>query len=302
MKPELNIVVVTYNSAKVVGDLLNSIPAALGGMSADITIVDNGSQDDTIDLLERRGDCQVIKSTNVGYAGGINRGVREGSGADAILVLNPDTRLHPDSIPPLLKALRLPDTGIVAPRVLSEEGKVTFSLRREPSLLRSLGLTRTRLPILSEYVWEPAAYTQPHVADWAMGAVLMMSRECFEALNGWDESYFLYSEETDFCLRARDLGLVTRFEPESVAMHIGGGSGRNRKTQAMQVLNRVRLYRRRHRITATWCYYLLILAREAIWALLGSGESAYVTACLLRPSIRPTELGCSKELLPGWRQ
>lgn len=300
MKPELDIVVVTYNSAQFIERLLDSIPAALNGISAQVTVVDNGSADDTVEILARRDDCRVVRSTNVGYAAGINRGVREGGGADAILVLNPDTRLYEGSIAPMLKALQLPGTGIVAPRLLSEEGELEFSLRRMPSLLRSLGLTRTRLPMLSEFVQESSAYAQAHVVDWACGAVLMMSRECFDSLGGWDESFFLYSEETDLSLRARDIGLVTRFEPDSIASHVGGGSGRNRKTQAMLVINRVRLYRRRHNIIATWCYYWLTVAREASWGLRGSAESAYAAACLVRPSRRPTELRCSKGLLPGW--
>ena len=86
---------------------------------------------------------------------------------------------------------------------MSETGKLEFSLRREPTLLRALGLTRTKLPALSEYVQEPEAYREPHVVDWALGAVLMMSRECFDALGGWDESFFLYSEETDLSLRGQ---------------------------------------------------------------------------------------------------
>jgi GT2 family glycosyltransferase len=302
MRPELNIVIVTYNSAQFIGSLLDSIPAALGGISAQVTVVDNGSADNTVEILASRDDCRVIRSTNLGYAAGINRGVREGGSADVILVLNPDTRLHEGSIAPMLKTLQLPGTGIVVPRLLSGEGELELSLRRMPSLLRSLGLTRTHLPLLSELVQEPAAYTQAHVVDWATGAVLMMSRECYDALGGWDESFFLYSEETDFSLRAGDIGLSTRFEPDSVASHVGGGSGRNRKTQAMLMINRVRLYRRRHGIIAAWCYYLLTLAREASWVLRGSAESAYAAACLVRPSMRPAELRCSKELLPGWQR
>lgn len=302
MRPELDIVIVTYNSAQFIGILLDSIPAALGGISAQVTVVDNGSADTTAEILAGRDDCRVIRSTNLGYAAGINRGVRGGGDADAILVLNPDTRLYEGSIAPMLKTLQLPGTGIVVPRLLSGEGKLELSLRRMPSLLRSLGLTRTHLPVLSELVHEPAAYTQAHVVDWATGAALMMSRECFDALEGWDESFFLYSEETDFSLRAGDIGLATRFEPDSVVSHVGGGSGRNRKTQAMLVINRVRLYRRRHGIIATWCYYLLTLAREASLVLRGSAESAYAAACLVRPSLRPAELRCSKELLPGWQR
>jgi GT2 family glycosyltransferase len=134
--------------------------------------------------------------------------------------------------------------------------------------------------------------------DWALGAVLLMSRKCFDALGGWDESYFLYSEETDLSLRARDIGLLTRFEPNSVAIHIGGQSGRNNKTHAMQIVNRVRLYRRRNGVLASWCYYWLTVASELSWVARGHQQSRFAIAALLRPSLRPAELRCSDRLLP----
>jgi N-acetylglucosaminyl-diphospho-decaprenol L-rhamnosyltransferase len=300
MKPFLDIVVVTYNSEDVVGDLLDSLPGALGDLDANVIVVDNGSTDNTVELLLDRGDCKVILSSNVGYAAGINRGVRNGSGAEAILVLNPDTRLYEGCIPPLCSALRLPGTGIVAPRMLSSDGGLYFSLRRNPTLLRALGLTRLKFPVLSDLVQEAAAYEKPHVVDWAVGAVLMMTRECFDLLDGWDESFFLYSEETDFSVRARDYGLATRYEPRSVVVHIGGGSGRSGKTFAMQAINRVRLYGRRHNSAATWCFFCLTLARELRWAARGHHERMFAAAALLRPSLRPVELKCSPRLLPGW--
>jgi GT2 family glycosyltransferase len=299
MPSEVDVVIVTYNSAQVVADLLDSLPDALGKANADIVVVDNGSQDDTVKLLQRRADCRVIQSTNVGYAAGINRGVKEASGAPAILVLNPDIRLHEQAVGPLLETLLEPRTGVVAPRILSAAGELEFSLRRTPSLPRALGLSRTKIPMLSEYVQEPAAYSHPHTVDWALGAALMISRECFNALGGWDETYFLYSEETDFSLRAWDLGLATRFEPRSVAVHIGGASGRNNKTHAMQIVNRVRLYRRRHSTAAAWGYFWLTIASEATWVARGHRQSRSAIAALLRPSLRPTELGCSRHLLPG---
>ncbi len=298
VQPDLDIVIVTYNSAHVVGDLLDSLPAALDGLTADVVVVDNGSADGTAEFLERRGGCRVVRSANVGYAGGINRGVRAAAGSGAILVLNPDARLHERSVAPLLAALREPGTGIVAPRVLSAEGTLELSLRREPTLLRALGLTRTGIAALSEYVGEAAEYGRPHVVDWALGAVLLMSRECFDALGGWDESYFLYSEETDLSLRARDRGLLTRYEPRSVAVHIGGQSGRDDKTHAMQIVNRVRVYRRRNGVLASWCYYWLTIASELSWVARGHRQSRFAIAALLRPPLRPPELGCSDRLLP----
>jgi N-acetylglucosaminyl-diphospho-decaprenol L-rhamnosyltransferase len=298
MRPDLDVIVVTYNSAQVIGDLLDSLPAALGALTADVVVVDNGSTDGTADFAAARGDCKVVRSANVGYAGGINRGVREGESAEAILILNPDVRLGENAIPPLLKALHEPNVGIAAPQIRSPQGELELSLRREPSLLNAAGLSRTGWPALSEHISDPADYGHPRVVDWALGAVLLISRSCYDLLGGWDESFFLYSEETDFCLRARDLGLLTRYEPQSVAVHIGGGSGRSGKTHSMQMVNRVRLYRRRHTTLASWCYYWLTIARELSWIMRGHRESLPAFLAVLRPARRPVELGCSGPMMP----
>jgi N-acetylglucosaminyl-diphospho-decaprenol L-rhamnosyltransferase len=295
---DIDVVIVTYNSGPVIDGLLDSLEPALSGLTADVVVVDNGSRDDTVKLLEDRDDCRVIRSENVGYAGGINRGVREASGADAILILNPDIRLREGSIPPLLAALNQPATGMVAPQVRTPDGHLDLSLRREPTLLRALGLTRTGIAALSEYVTDPVDYERPHVVDWALGAALLMSRSCFDVLGGWDESFFLYSEETDLSLRAKALGLRTRYEPRSVAVHIGGASGRSNSTHAMQIINRVRLYRRRNGPVASWCYYWLTIASEITWVLRGHPQSRFAIAALLRPSLRPPELHLGDRLMP----
>jgi N-acetylglucosaminyl-diphospho-decaprenol L-rhamnosyltransferase len=296
VRADVDVVIVTYNSAHVIGDLLDSLPAALGGLTADIVVVDNGSADETAGILESRGDCRVVRSANTGYAGGINRGVSAASGAGAILILNPDVRLHEESVPPLLAALGQPHTGIVAPQVRTPDGELYFSLRRRPTLPRALGLNRTGISALSEYVVNARDYARPHVVDWALGAVLLMSRACFDALDGWDESFFLYSEETDLSLRARDIGWLTRYQPRSVAVHIGGQSGRDDKTHAMMITNRVRLYRRRHSAPAAWCYYWLTVTSELSWVARGHRQSRAAIASLLRPSLRPRELACSTRL------
>ena len=296
--PDIAVVIVTYNSAHVIGDLLESIPEALDGLTADVVVVDNGSADGTAELVAALGTCRIVRSANVGYAGGINRGVREAAPARAILVLNPDVRLHPRSLPPLLAALREPRVGIAAPRVLTAQGDLYLSLRRKPTLPRALGLTKTRLAVFSEYVSDPSAYTKPCTVDWALGAALLMTRACYEALGGWDETYFLYSEETDLSLRARDVGLLTRYEPRAVAVHIEGQSGRSPRTHAMQMVNRVRLYRRRHRALASWSYYWLVVANQMSKVLRGRRQSWHAVVALLSPGNRPAELGCSGRRMP----
>lgn len=298
MSPDLAIVIVTYNSAHVIGDLLDSLPGALDGLKADIVVVDNGSSDGTAEFVAERGGCSVVRSANAGYAGGINRGVREAIPAEAILVLNPDVRLHEGSVPLLLAALQEPNVGIVAPQVRSADGHLELSLRREQSLPRALGLTKTRLAIFSEYVSKPSAYARPRTVDWALGAVLLMSRKCYDMLGGWDETYFLYSEETDLALRARDAGMLVRYEPRAVAVHIGGQSGRSHATHSMQVINRIRLYRRRHSAIASWCYYGLTVANQLSRAPRGHRESWSAAIALLWPPRRPAELGCCGRFMP----
>lgn len=298
MATDLTVVVVTYNSAHVIDGLLDSLPDALGGLRAQIVVVDNGSTDDTVVRLEERGGCTLIHSTNIGYAGGINKGVRSVERTRAVLVVNPDVRMHPGSVPPMLEAVEHPGIGIAAPQVRSADGSLHRSLRREPSLPRTLGLTGTGHPIFAEYVMSNDEYTSPMTVDWALGAVLLISRECYDAVGGWDESYFLYSEETDFCLRARDLGYRTQYQPEAIATHIGAQSGQGAKEHVMQTVNRVRLYRRRHGPVASWMYLGLTALREVTWIPRGNEHSRAAVVALFRPGARAPELNCSRHVMP----
>jgi N-acetylglucosaminyl-diphospho-decaprenol L-rhamnosyltransferase len=297
--PTIDVVVVTYNSRHVVGDLLASLPAALAGLPARTVVVDNGSTDGTRELLAARTDCLLVPSANDGYAAGVNRGVAALAGDGPILVLNPDVRLAPSSVRDLVEALRLPGTGVTAPRVLNEDSTLFPSLRREPTIPRALGLSGRGRPWLSETVAEPEAYETAHTVDWALGAALLVSRDCHDLLEGWDESFFLYSEETDFCLRARDRGLATRYVPTAVCTHIGGASGRSPRLNTMQVLNRVRLYRRRHGVAVSWAYFALALVAEARRTVTGNADSRDAVVSLLRPHRRPHELACAGSLLPS---
>lgn len=293
MSADLGVVVVTHNSADVVGPLLASLPGALAGLEAQVVVVDNDSADDTVALLRAQG-VHVVEAANNGYAAGINRGVERLASGVPVLVLNPDVLLDPGAVRVMLDRLDDPSIGIVAPRILDGDGVLTPSLRREPSLLRALGLGFTGAPALSEDITDPATYEHAQEVGWATGAVLLVRRECHEILGGWDESFFLYSEETDFSLRAKDAGWRTVYEPGATAHHEGSASGWNDRLYTMQILNRVRLYARRHRAFARWLFYLLALVREGELAVRGRSEARTALLALLLPSRRPAELG-----LPG---
>lgn len=298
MPYDVSVVIVTYNSADVIEGLLETLPAALGDLRADVVIVDNGSQDSTVAVLERRRDCRLVTQSNRGYAAGLNAGIAAAAGTGPVLLLNPDTRLAAGSVAPLLEQARRPSVGVVAPRVVDSDGSLSFSLRREPSLLRAIGLSATRLPLLAEYLNRPADYDSGRYVDWALGAALLVSRQCLVAVGPWDESYFLYSEETDYCARARERGLRTWYEPRSVVSHIGGASGRSGQTHAMQIINRVRYYARRHDPVKAWLYFAVTVLSELSWIARGSSPARASVRALLIPSSRPAQLGLGRSLLP----
>jgi GT2 family glycosyltransferase len=289
---------VTYNSAAAVGAALDSLGARRQGLELDVVVVDNGSTDATAQVVAARDDCRLVRSDNRGYAAGVNLGVASGSHTAHILVLNPDTECLPGSIAALLHASR-EEHAIVAPRILEVSGMTSRSLRRAPSLRRALGLSFTGRPSLSEIVGEDAAYETRGRADWATGAALMVPRECHDSLGGWDESFFLYSEETDFCLRAADEGWPTVYEPSAAVRHAGRGSGWNDDLYAMQIVNRVRLFRRRRGPVSGATYFALTALREASHAVLRRDRTAsHAMWALLRPSRRPAVLHCADRLVP----
>ncbi|SIN43942.1 glycosyltransferase [Micromonospora cremea] len=286
------VVVVTYNSERLLPDLLAALGPGLGALSWHLTVADNASADGTVAALRRLApEATVVEmGRNAGYAAGINAAVAVAPPHAAVLVLNPDVRLRPGCVETLLAALGTNGTGIAVPHIVDDAGALIPTLRREPTILRALGdailgaRRAGRYAVIGEVVTDDRRYARESVTDWAEGSTLLISRECWQRCGPWDESFFLYSEETDFALRARDAGLVTRFVPGAHAVHLEGDSRHSPKLWALLTLNRVRLYRRRHGLACTAAYWFVLLAREGSRALLGRQTSRAAVRDLLRPA------------------
>jgi N-acetylglucosaminyl-diphospho-decaprenol L-rhamnosyltransferase len=284
------VLVVTFNSADLVPDLIGSLEAGLAGVDWHLTVADNASADDTVAVLRdlAPGATIVEMGRNAGYAAGINAAAKAAGPRTAFLILNADVRLEPGCVATLVTALT-PGTGLAVPRLLDRNGAVIESQRREPTVLRAwgdalLGARRAgRIPVLGEVVTDPARYQRPAVTDWAEGSTLLVSADCWESCGPWDESFFLYSEETEFALRARDAGFVTRYVPAATAVHLEGGSGQSPPLWTLLTLNRIRLFRLRNGRLATVAYWLAILCREASRGLLGKPTSRAAVRALISP-------------------
>ncbi|RPE37928.1 GT2 family glycosyltransferase [Streptomyces sp. Ag109_O5-1] len=285
------VIVVTWNSASVLAGFLAALPDGMAGLDYRLVVADNDSADDTVELLRTLAPAATVVETghNAGYAAGINAALAATEGCETVLICNPDIRMRQGCAKRLVDSLG-DGVGIAVP-LLYEEGSDTphHSLRRESSVLRALGEavignTRAgRFPALSELVTDPAAYRRPTRADWATGALMAVSGDCLAACGPWDESFFLYSEETEYCLRARDRGYATQLEPTAEAVHLGGDSQVSPRLWTLLTLNRVRLYRRRHGPLATAAFRTAVLLRETSRAALGRPASRAAAAALARP-------------------
>jgi GT2 family glycosyltransferase len=285
------ICVVTYNSAELIEDLAASVPAGAAGTEWTLVFADNASGDDTLAEIQRHAPHAIVVQNggNLGYAAGVNAAVRGAGPHDAYLILNADVRLDPGCVLALCETLTA-TIGIVVPRLSDAEGVRISSLRRAPTVLRAwgdalFGAERVgRFPRLGEMITNPSAYDSEHATDWAEGSTQLIGAACWEACGEWDESYFLYSEETEYDLRIRQFGMVTWYQPRATAQHLEGGSAENPRQWSLLVANRIKLFRASHGRASTFAFWCATLTREGTRSLLGKRTSRAAFRDLVRPS------------------
>lgn len=262
--------VITYNSEQLLPDLLASLPAGLEGVDSwRLVVADSGSTDGTVDLVRRTApDATVLEGRNDGFAARINAIAAVEPLADAVLILSHTARLRPGCARALLDAVRHPGVGLAVPQLFDGDDRPFTSLRRKPTLARAWGeallggrLTQ-RFAALSHTVAVGDGYPADTRFDWASGGVTMVSRDCLAKAGPWDETYFLYSEEVEFELRAADHGFRIQLVPEARATHLGGESHHRPELWALLCANGVRVYGTRHRRPAA----------DLFWAAVFSGE------------------------------
>ncbi|SDB82514.1 polymer biosynthesis protein, WecB/TagA/CpsF family [Raineyella antarctica] len=270
---DVAVLVVTFNSADHIDALLESLRREATGLRLRVVVADNASTDATLQVLGRHSDVIVTPTGgNLGYAAGINVAARAAGEAEALLVLNPDLQVLPGAIAALLSVIRSGMADLVVPRLVDGDGNVQPSLYREPSPGTIMGDAafgrrwRQRPAALAGTDLAPESYQFGHEIDWATGAAVMVRAAAARRIGEWDERFFLYSEETDYFRRARDLGFVAWYEPKATMVHLGSGSGTSPELTALMAVNVVRYARKYHggRVPA------------AIWAGVVLGETLRV--------------------------
>jgi GT2 family glycosyltransferase/glycosyltransferase involved in cell wall biosynthesis len=290
------VVIVTFNAEHVLPALLKSIRASEHTPST-VIVVDNGSTDRTTSLLAD-ADVELLRQDNSGFANGVNRGISFAPPDSDVLVLNPDVRLRADMIGQLAQVLEEePGTAIVVPSLLSPDGTVSASLRRDPTIASTLVeavVGGSRSGRLGEAYRGDASRRQE--VDWATGAVMLLRRTAVDRVGLMDEEFFLYSEETEYCQRMRDHGYQVRYQPTAVATHEGGDLPSDPRLWSLRAVNRVRLYRRRHGRLKGAAFRSAAAIFEARRALMGDPVSRAALRALVSPSLERTAAELTSEL------
>lgn len=230
--PSLDIIIVNWNTGEQLASTLDSIAASerAAFMLAQVVVVDNASQDNSLDVVTG-GTLPITlirNETNRGFGFACNQGARA-STADYLLFLNPDTRLQPATLQQALAYFStVPDPpGILGIQLIDPSGHVARSCARNPVprhfIARSLGLSRKWPHRFPDYIMSDWPHNDTRHVDHVIGAFFLVRRPVFEALQGFDERFFMYLEDLDLCLRARQAGWSITYLADVQAYHKGGG-------------------------------------------------------------------------------
>ncbi len=269
---DLSIIIVNWNTRELLADCLTSLERANraeGPLWVETFVVDNASTDDSAAMVRERFPwVRLIESrANLGFARGNNAALREARG-DTLLLLNPDTVIVGDALRRLHACLAdLPSLAAVAPQLEYPDGALQGSWGDFPAL-------RSELPWLRRVARGPQTFTagawQLLEVDWAKGACLMIRRTAWEQVGGLDEDYWLYTEEADWCYRARQKGWTIVILPDARVVHVEQAASRQNAARSLIQYHRSRaLFLRKHASP---------LAARALWGICALKAALYVLA------------------------
>lgn len=242
----IDVVIVNWNAGSQLKDCVESLNNFGAGLIGQIIVVDNGSTDHSMRLIENLPLVRsVLLAENAGFARGCNQGALHAT-SPYILFLNPDAAVFVDTLPAVFACMESAEqrnTGICGVRLLDEHGHVARSCSRYPSasrcLAQSLGLDKF-VPRLGAAMteWD---HLQNRYVDQVIGAFFLVRRDLFIQLNGFDEQFFVYYEEVDFAYRAAKAGFRSYYLNDASAFHLGGGVSNQVKARRLFYTLRSRL-------------------------------------------------------------
>ena len=232
-----SVIIVSWNVCEQLENCLNSLRQA---QPLEIIVVDNNSSDGSAEMVQSIfPTVKLMKmSTNLGFAKAVNIGVAEARG-EFYLLLNPDASITPTAIVSAENYYEQNNkVGIVGGKLLDDRGGIQPSVRKLPSVWSQFAVL-TKIPylvppVLDSYLMKNFNYNMPGPVEQVSGALFFIRRQLWERIGKFDEGFWLWFEEVDYCARALKAGWQVYYLPESSAYHIGGSSFRQLSHTARQ--------------------------------------------------------------------
>ncbi len=252
---DLSIVIPHRNRKDALRRCLGSIPLAAGSLSYETIVVDNGSRDGSQEVIRRTfPKVHLLQNqNNEGFSRAVNQGLRKAAG-NYLLCLNNDTFLFPNSLVCLLSFMEMhPDAGISGGKIFNRDGTIQPSARSFPRLETAL-FNRSSLatrffpnnPLSRRYLLSDWDRCSVREVDWVSGSFLMIRRSVFEKVGFFDERFFLYCEDVDYCRRAKEMGFRVYYVPDSHIIHETSYSGKGLSTLFFHHQSMYRFYKKHY--------------------------------------------------------
>lgn len=244
MNPKVSVVIVHWRVRKLLELCLGSIYKQIDPEEVEVIVVDNDSQDGTSEMLmvEFPKVKTIALGQNKGFAYANNLGIKIAHG-QLIYLLNPDTVIGDGFFAKSMKYMaENPGVSIVGPLLLNKDASVQESVRRFPDwrshilILLKLKNIIPQQKFLAHYLYPDFDYKREAAVEQIMGAAMIIRRSVFDTLGLFDQGYFIWFEEVDFCQRARKHGLSIKFVPDFSVTHYGGASFEQAPTVHKQMM------------------------------------------------------------------
>ncbi|MEK7605391.1 MAG: glycosyltransferase family 2 protein [Patescibacteria group bacterium] len=263
----VSLVILSYNKRDLTAECLTTVFKHIPAREAEVIVVDNASTDDSVAYIKKNfPKVKLIENNrNAGFAGGCNVGAKHAKG-DYLLFLNNDAKLSDNPLTAMIEAFSThPDAGIVGGLLVNHNG----------SLQRSFGAFYTVINVayllFAGESGELKRFQSKGVnaTDWVSGGFMLIRRDVFEKVKGFNESYFMYIEDMDLCYRVKKAGFAVYNTPHARVEHLGQGST-NKTFAIVHIFEGLQIfYKQQRSILEYYMIKLLLFIKASISLLVG---------------------------------
>lgn len=268
---KLSIIIVNYNVKEFLQNLIHSIEKAASNISHEIIIVDNASDDGSVDFIREKFPFTklIVNNKNLGFSKGNNIGIAEAQG-EYILFLNPDTLVSEDTFTKMIEFFEThPDAGLAGCKILNSDGTIQLACRRSfpgpwTSFCKVTGLSSIfpKSKLFARYNLTYLDENKTYEVDAVSGSFMMIKKEIYQKIGGFDEQFFMYGEDLDLCYRVQKAGYKVYYVHDSQIIHYKGESTRRSSLDETKFFyNAMHLFVKKHLSSS---FIIEIILRSAI--------------------------------------